>query len=249
MRKRIVAGNWKMNLLPDEAETLFNALIVKEDWPTHVQVIVFPPAIYLQSFNDLRDHHVLLGAQNFFPKESGAYTGELSITQVKAAGADYLLIGHSERRAYFGEHEAFLKEKVDAAIAQKSPFIFCCGEPLDIREGKKELEFVKSQLEKSLFHLSPMEILNATIAYEPVWAIGTGRTATTDQAEAMHLSIRGWLTEKYGRDIANKISLLYGGSCTPENAKEIFACPNVDGGLIGGAALKSESFIQIAAAL
>lgn len=249
MRKRIVAGNWKMNLLPEEAENLFNELIVKEDWPSHIQVIVFPPAVYLQRFHDLTDHEVLLGAQNFFPKENGAFTGELSVSQAKACGADYLLIGHSERRAYFGEHDAFLKEKVDASIAIKSPFIFCCGEPLDIRENNKELEFVKSQLDNSLFHLSATEILNAAIAYEPVWAIGTGKTATTQQAEAMHLSIRSWLTENYGMEVANKISILYGGSCSPENAKELFACPNVDGGLIGGASLKAESFIQIAEAL
>lgn len=246
MRKRIVAGNWKMNLLPEEANELFNALIVKEDWPTDVQVMVFPPSIYLNQFDELRDHHVLLGAQNFFPKDKGAYTGELSITQAKACGADYLLIGHSERRAYFGEHETFLKEKVDSSIEAKSLFIFCCGEPLDIRESGKEKEYVLKQLEDSLFHLSNAEILSATIAYEPVWAIGTGKTASTQQAEEMHMSIRSWLADKYGIDIANKISILYGGSCSPDNAKELFACPNVDGGLIGGASLKIASFVQIA---
>ncbi len=249
MRKRIVAGNWKMNLLPDEAENLFNALIVKKDWPSHVQVVVFPPAVYLRHFKDISDHSVLLGVQNFFPKESGAFTGELSVTQAKACGADYLLIGHSERRAYFGEHEEFLKEKVDASLANKSPFIFCCGEPLVIREAGTELQYVKAQLEGSLFHLSDTEILNATIAYEPVWAIGTGKTASSQQAEQMHSAIRNWITEKYTNDIANKISILYGGSCTPDNAKEIFACPNVDGGLIGGASLNAESFVKIAEAL
>ncbi len=249
MRKRIIAGNWKMNLLPDEADRLFNELIVKSDWPSHIQVIVFPPSLYLCRYDSLRDHHILLGAQNFFPKDQGAYTGETSITQAKACGADYLLIGHSERRAYFGEHDDFLQEKVNACIEQKSAFIFCCGEPLNIREEGKEKQFVKAQLEKALFHLSPSEMLYATIAYEPVWAIGSGKTASTLQAEEMHKSIREWITERYSIDLANKISILYGGSCTPENAKELFACPNVDGGLIGGASLKAESFIQIAEAL
>lgn len=246
MRKRIVAGNWKMNLLPDEANSLFNELIIKKDWPSHIQVMVFPPSIYLKHFNELRDHHVLLGAQNFYPKESGAFTGEISVSQAKACGADFLLIGHSERRAYFGEHEAFLKEKVDAAVQASSSFIFCCGEPIDIRESGNEKEFVKKQLEDSLFHLDSSQILSAIIAYEPVWAIGTGKTATTQQAEDMHMSIRGWLAGQYGIDTANKISILYGGSCSPENAKELFACPNVDGGLIGGASLNAESFIKIA---
>ncbi len=243
MRKRILAGNWKMNLLPEEAMQLFNNLIVKKDWPEHIQVVVFPPIVYLKQFDDCRDGNLLIGAQNFFPQEKGAYTGEISVTQAKACGADYLLIGHSERRAYFGEHEAFLKEKVNACIKINSPFIFCCGEPLNIRENGKQNEFVRKQLEDRLFHLTNTEILSAVIAYEPVWAIGTGKTATTEQAEDMHKSIRSWLTEKYGMDTANKISLLYGGSCTPDNANELFACPNVDGGLIGGASLKAESFI------
>ncbi len=249
MRKRIVAGNWKMNLLPNEAEALFNELIIKSDWPSHIQVVVFPPSIYISRFNELKDNHVLVGAQNFYPSESGAFTGEISVTQAKAVGADYLLIGHSERRAYFGEHADFLKEKVDASIEQRSAFIFCCGEPLTIREAGEELDFVKKQLEDSLFHLSKEDLLFATIAYEPVWAIGTGKTATTQQAEDMQSAIRSWIAEKYDIDVADKISILYGGSCSPENAKELFACPNVDGGLIGGASLKSESFIQIAEAL
>lgn len=249
MRKKIVAGNWKMNLLPEEADKLFNDLIAKTDWPSDVQVLIFPPSVYLKHFKASNDSSIQLGAQNFFPKEAGAYTGEISISQVKACGADYVLIGHSERRAYFGEHDSFLKDKVNASIAVQLPFVFCCGEPLSIRDSGKELDFVKAQLENALFHLSASDLLLATIAYEPVWAIGTGKTATTAQAEEMHRSIRQWITDKYGMDISNKISILYGGSCNPENAKELFACPNVDGGLIGGASLKADSFIQIIEAI
>jgi|TARA_R110000737_G_scaffold164641_2_gene192320 triosephosphate isomerase len=245
MRKKIVAGNWKMNMLPEEAEKLFNSLLVKKDWPENVEIIVFPPVIYINQFSEFKDANIQLGVQNFFPRENGAFTGEISITQVKACGAKYALIGHSERRAFFGEHEAFLKEKIDAAMTHEILPIFCCGEPLEIRENNKEKEFVKNQLVQSLFHLNTQQISKVTIAYEPVWAIGTGKTATIEQAEDMHRSIREWLVEKYSMEIANEISILYGGSCTPDNAEKLFACPNVDGGLIGGASLKADLFTQI----
>jgi triosephosphate isomerase len=245
MRKKIVAGNWKMNLLPEEAEHLFNSLLVKKDWPEDNEIIVFPPVIYINQFSEFKDQTIKLGVQNFFPRENGAYTGEVSISQVKACGAKYALIGHSERRAFFGEHEAFLKEKVDAAMNHDILPVFCCGEPLEIRENNNEKEFVKNQLVESLFHLDAQQILKVIIAYEPVWAIGTGKTASVEQAEDMHRSIRDWLVEKYSMETANEISILYGGSCSPENAKELFACPNVDGGLIGGASLKVESFTKI----
>lgn len=245
MRKKIVAGNWKMNLLPSEAEDLFNSLLVKKDWPTDVEIIVLPPAIYLNAFVEYQDPKINLGAQNFFPRENGAYTGEISIAQVKACGVNYALVGHSERRAFFGEHNGFLKEKVDAAIEHQVTPIFCCGEPLEIRESNKEKEFVKNQLDEGIFHLKADQITKVVIAYEPVWAIGTGKTASVDQAEGMHRSIREWIADKYTTEIANCISILYGGSCTPDNAEELFACPNVDGGLIGGAALKVDSFTKI----
>lgn len=241
----MVAANWKMNLLPAEAEELFNALLVQKEWPKDVQILVFPPAVYLQHFSQVKDDRISVGIQNFFPKEAGAYTGEISVTQAKSCGAEYALIGHSERRAYFGEHSDFLKTKVDAALEHDVHPIFCCGEPLDIREANQEKAFVKQQLIDSLFHLTREEILKTTIAYEPVWAIGTGKTASVAQAEDMHQSIRDWLTENYSIEIANQISILYGGSCSPENAAELFACPNVDGGLIGGASLNAEAFSNI----
>ncbi|MFT7343509.1 MAG: triosephosphate isomerase [Lentimonas sp.] len=246
MRKHIVAGNWKMNLLPDEAEQLVDEILAKDNWPDNVQVIIFPPALYIQRLAQKASDRIIVGAQNFFQKDNGAFTGELSITQIKATGAKTVLIGHSERRAYFGEHESFLKEKVDAAIEHKMNFIFCCGEPLDIREAGQHEEFVKNQLEESLFHLDRTQILSASIAYEPVWAIGTGKTATSAQAEEMHSGIRSWLSDNYGIDVANQISILYGGSCSAANAEELFACSNVDGGLIGGASLDADSFNKIA---
>lgn len=246
MRKKIVAGNWKMNLLPEEANQLFKELNTNADWPADVKQMIFPPAIYIQSFAGIKGEHMTIGAQNFFQKEKGAYTGELSISQVLSVGAEAVLIGHSERRAYFGEHDEFLKEKVDAALANKATIVFCCGEPLEVREADKQNDFVKNQLEASLFHLDGKDMKNVVIAYEPVWAIGTGKTASVQQAEDMHAFIRKMLTEKYDAEVANEVSILYGGSCNPGNAKELFACPNVDGGLIGGASLKSADFTAIA---
>lgn len=249
MRKKIVAGNWKMNLLKVEADQLFNSLIHNKFFPQDVDVIIFPPCIYLNKFADFKDPIIKLGVQNFFPKESGAFTGEISISQVKDCGAEYALIGHSERRALFGENEVFLKEKVDAALFHAICPIFCCGEPLDIRESNTEKAYVKSQLVKSLFHLNAEQIRKVAIAYEPIWAIGTGITASVEQAEDMHANIRNWLAEQYSIEVANEISILYGGSCSSENAEKLFSCPNVDGGLIGGASLKLESFTSIIKAL
>ncbi len=246
MRKNIVAGNWKMNLSPKEASKLFEELENTSSWPEEVQMMIFPPALYLQKFAEEKKSKMLIGVQNFFQKESGAYTGELSVDQVLDSGAEVLLIGHSERRAYFGEHDAFLKEKVDIAMAKGAHIIFCCGEPLEIRENGQEKDFVQTQLDNSLFHLSADQMKNVTIAYEPVWAIGTGKTASIEEAEDMHSSIRTWLIGQYGIEVANDISILYGGSCKPSNAKELFACPNVDGGLIGGASLDAKDFTQIA---
>lgn len=244
MRQKIVAGNWKMNLSKSEALALYQS--VNEKNPGNdVQLIVFPPSIYLDNLKSL-DKPVPVGVQNFHPSEKGAFTGENSITQVKDLGADYVLIGHSERRMYFGEDSAFLKEKVDSALQHDVKIIFCCGEPLSIREMNGQDYFVEEQLKESLFHLSNSAIEQVVIAYEPIWAIGTGKTATTEQAESMHKSIRGFIEKQYGARTAEKISILYGGSCNASNASELFACENVDGGLIGGAALKAEDFIQIA---
>ena len=232
-----------MNLCENEAIQL--AKEVAEINVANAEVVIFPPAIFIPTLKKL-NLNVKIGSQNFFPKDKGAFTGEISITQLKEAGVTYVLVGHSERRSILKEDNAFLKEKVNAALEQGILVIFCCGEELAIREQGTENEFVKSQLIESLFHLTPEQIVHTTIAYEPIWAIGTGLTATAAQAEAMHLFIRETLTTQYSSEIADSISILYGGSCNPSNAKELFANPNVDGGLIGGAALKSTDFNSIA---
>ena len=245
MRKNIVAGNWKMNLMTSEANQLFEEIDNGLTTPNSATVMIFPPAVFITQLANKKSERISIGAQNFYPQEKGAFTGEISITQVKDTGANYVLVGHSERRAYFNETNAFFKEKVNSALEHGVGVVFCCGEPLMIRDMNHEMTFVKLQLEESLFHLNETEVQKCVIAYEPVWAIGTGKTATVEQAEEMHAAIRTWLIEKYGEGVANKISILYGGSCNAANAKELFACPNVDGGLIGGASLESETFLQI----
>jgi triosephosphate isomerase (TIM) len=246
MRKKIVAGNWKMNLLSQEAKALFDEIGDRINTELNVEVMVFPPAIFLAGFlKEGKKQDVKVGAQNFYPADQGAFTGEISVKQLTDLGVNTVLIGHSERRAYFHENAEFLKEKVDKALENRLEVVFCCGEPLEIREAGEEKNYVKQQLIESLFHLSAEEIKKCVIAYEPVWAIGTGKTASVDQAEEMHRNIRSWITEKYDKQTAEQIAILYGGSCKPDNAKELFACPNVDGGLIGGAALDKDAFLQI----
>ena len=244
MRKKIVAGNWKMNLLRSEAKKLVQDLSSFND--SSVEMILFPPALFLQEVREYKNKSIHIGAQNFYPKDKGAYTGEISMPQLKDMGVSYVLVGHSERRAYFFENEEFLKNKINASLEYNLTPVFCCGEPLEIRESKKELTYVKKQLIDSLFHLTEDQIKKCVIAYEPVWAIGTGMTATVEQAEEMHKAIRFWIEERYNKTVADSISILYGGSCNAKNAEELFACPNVDGGLIGGASLESEAFLTIA---
>ena len=244
MAQKIVAGNWKMNLQIEEGKTLVEE-ILQGDRPSDVDVLVFPTSLYVQSLSEVANSEITVGVQNFNANENGAFTGEMAISQIKSVGVEIGLIGHSERRAIFGETDADLKLKVDAALANNFRFIFCCGEPLEIREAGEEFNYVKAQLEASLFHLSADQMKNGIIAYEPVWAIGTGKTASSQQAEEMHAEIRSWIAEKYSVEIAKTVSILYGGSCNEKNAEELFACPNVDGGLIGGAALESSSFLQI----
>jgi triosephosphate isomerase len=244
MAQKIVAGNWKMNLQFGEGEALVHG-VLQGNRPSDVDVMVFPTSLYVQALSEMADKQITVGVQNFNANEKGAFTGEVSISQVNSVGVSIGLIGHSERRAIFGETDEDLKHKVDAAIQNDFKFIFCCGEPLEVREAGEEYNFVRKQLEASLFQLSGDQMKNGIIAYEPVWAIGTGRTATSQQAEEMHAQIRSWLTEKYDSDIANSVSILYGGSCNENNAQELFACPNVDGGLIGGASLKADSFLKI----
>ena len=243
MRKRIVAGNWKMNLNLLQAKQLLEE-IEKGNWGSEVEVFLFPSLFQLGHLQGT-NQKITLGAQNFYPAEKGAFTGEVALDQLAVEGIQWVLIGHSERRQYFNETNAVLKTKLDYAIHQGSKVIFCCGEPLEIRENGSHFKFVKNQLEESLFHLNAAEMKQVVIAYEPIWAIGTGKTASTEQAEEMHAEIRSWLTEKYGHDTAESVSILYGGSCNDQNAQELFACPNIDGGLIGGASLKADSFLTI----
>lgn len=243
MRNKIVAGNWKMNLLSAEALDLGRKIKEAASELEGVELLLFPPSIFLQSLAEI---NISVGAQNFYPAENGAFTGEISISQVKDCGATHVLIGHSERRAIFGEQTDFLKQKVDSALTHGITPVFCCGESLEIREAGTELVYVKKQLEESLFHVSAENMQNCIVAYEPVWAIGTGKTATVAQAEEMHRSIRSWISEKYSDAVAQNCSIIYGGSCNVSNAQELFSSPNVDGGLIGGASLQAESFIKIA---
>ncbi len=240
MAQKIVAGNWKMNLSSNEAKELMSNLNEKS-FPSDVRTIVFPSSIYVDSIASTAKN-TEVGVQNFSENDNGAFTGEVSIEQLRSVNVNIGLIGHSERRAYFKEGHEQLKNKVDHAIKNEFNFIFCCGEPLAIRENGDELTFVRLQLNESLFHLIKEQMMNKVIAYEPVWAIGTGKTASSDQAEEMHRNIRSWIEEKYDLETAESVSILYGGSCKPSNAKELFACKNVDGGLIGGAALKADDF-------
>lgn len=244
MRKKIVAGNWKMNKNLQEGIELAKELntMLSADKP-NCDVVICTPFIHLASVAPLLDSQLIgLGAENCADKASGAYTGEVSSEMVKSTGAQYVILGHSERRAYYHETNEILKEKINLALANGLKVIFCIGEVLEEREAGKQNEVVKAQLEGSLFDLTGDEFSNIILAYEPVWAIGTGKTATSDQAEEMHAFIRGVIAEKFGKDAAENVSILYGGSCKPSNAKELFAKPDVDGGLIGGAALKAADF-------
>lgn len=243
MPQKIVAGNWKMNLNLNEAKALVQN-VNNQNKREDVTVMMFPPALYVADVAAL-SRDIKIGTQNFYFEEKGAFTGEVSIDQIRSVGGEIALIGHSERRALFGESDALLKQKVDAATNAGFNFIFCCGEPLEIREAGNQESYVKAQLEAAVFHLSKESFQNIVIAYEPVWAIGTGKTASSDQAEEMHAAIRSWIVEKYDTHIAEKVPILYGGSCNENNAKELFSCPNVDGGLIGGASLKADAFCAI----
>ncbi len=248
MRKKIVAGNWKMNLSFQEAEDLFDAIIelYGDDDSGNPQMIICPPYPYLEVGTDLTDElKIGIGSQNVSNKPEGAYTGEVSASMLNSMDVEYCIVGHSERRKYFSESAELLKEKIERLLENDITPIFCCGEQLEERECLKEYEVVKSQISDTLFHLNEDEIKSVIIAYEPVWAIGTGLTATPDEAEQMHAYIRKLLAEKYGEKTAEEISIIYGGSCNANNAREIFTKPNVDGGLIGGASLKPADFYKI----
>ncbi|MBQ3930128.1 MAG: triose-phosphate isomerase [Paludibacteraceae bacterium] len=244
MRKNIVAGNWKMNKTLQEGVALATELkeILKNEKP-NCEVIIGTPFIHLATVADVIKGSVIkLSAENCADKESGAYTGEVSAAMVKSTGAEYCILGHSERRQYYHETYDILKEKVLLALANGLKPIFCIGELKEEREAGKQNEVVKAQLEGSVFNLSAEDFSKVVLAYEPVWAIGTGLTATSDQAEEIHAYIRSLIAAKYGNEVADNTTILYGGSCKASNAKELFSKPDVDGGLIGGASLKAPDF-------
>ena len=247
MRKNIVAGNWKMNKTLQEGIALakeLNETLANEK--PNCDVIICTPFIHLASVTPLVDAAKIgVGAENCADKESGAYTGEVSAAMVASTGAKYVILGHSERRAYYGETVAILEEKVKLALANGLTPIFCIGEVLEEREAGKHFEVVDAQIKGSLFDLSAEDFAKIVLAYEPVWAIGTGKTASSDQAEEIHAHIRATLAAKYGQEIADNCTILYGGSCNAGNAKELFSKPNVDGGLIGGASLAVDKFMPI----
>jgi triosephosphate isomerase len=252
MRKQIAAANWKMNLSLAQAETLLNELVGSlPNLGANHQAVFAVPAIYIPlALTKLANKtNVFVAAQNCHQKESGAYTGEVSASMLQTIGVKHIIVGHSERREYFAESDALLAEKVNAILAIGSTPIFCCGEPLSIREAETQNAFVEAQLKNSLFHLSADAIVKVIIAYEPIWAIGTGKTASSVQAQDIHAHIRSCFASKYGEAVANEISILYGGSVKGSNAKEIFSEPDVDGGLVGGASLVATEFTAIINAL
>ena len=252
MRKQIAAANWKMNLSLAQAENLLNELVATaHTLGSHQEAVFAVPAIYIPlALEKLSNKpNVFVAAQNCHQKESGAYTGEVSATMLQSIGVKHIIVGHSERREYFAESDALLAEKVNAILAIGSTPIFCCGEPLSIREAETQNAFVEAQLKNSLFHLSADAIVKVVIAYEPIWAIGTGKTASSAQAQEIHAYIRSCFAAKYGEAVANEISILYGGSVKASNAKEIFSQTDVDGGLVGGASLVATEFTAIINAL
>jgi len=248
MRKKVIAANWKMNGTLEQANALLDAFAAASLTVNENKIAVFAvPAPYLMLAKEKLsgNQYLQVAAQNCYSKKSGAYTGELSVEILQSIGINYVVLGHSERREYFGESNAFLADKVNICLEYNITPIFCCGEPLEIREADTQNAYVSKQLQESLFHLAASEIVKLVIAYEPIWAIGTGKTASSAQAEEMHASIRSVFAEKYGAEVANVIPILYGGSVKASNAVEIFSEPDVDGGLVGGASLVAEEFIKI----
>src|SRR6218665_812803 len=252
MRKQIAAANWKMNLTFQQGEKLLDDILGAEiELAAHQQVIFAVPYPYLlMTRSEVEEEkNYYTAAQNCYNKKSGAYTGEVSVEMLHSIGIPYCVIGHSERREDFGESNAVLAEKLNLCLESFITPIFCCGEPLSIREAGTQNEFVPQQLKESLFHLSAEKVKDIVIAYEPIWAIGTGKTASTEQAQEMHAYLRSVIAAQYGKDIADQVTILYGGSVKANNARELFASPDVDGGLVGGASLIAADFIEIIKAL
>jgi triosephosphate isomerase len=248
MRKKVVAGNWKCNTTLQEGVELAKAVdsIVKEKGAKDVVVVLGTPFTHLTKVVESVDtNRIGISAQNCAAEPKGAFTGEVSADMVKSTGSEYVILGHSERREYYGENSEILNKKVALALENDLTPIYCCGESLDIREAGNQKEYVINQLKETIFKLSENDFKKVIVAYEPIWAIGTGKTATTEQAQEMHKDIRDAIAAQFGSEVANDTSILYGGSCKPSNANELFANPDVDGGLIGGASLKAEDFIEI----
>jgi triosephosphate isomerase len=252
MRKQIAAANWKMNCTYQQGEELLdNILEANISLANHQEVIFAVPFPYLIMANSevADEKNYFIAAQNCYNKKSGAYTGEVSAEMLHSIGIKYCVLGHSERREYFQESNKTLAEKLDLCLEYEITPIFCCGEPLSIREAGTQNGYVETQLKESLFHLADSVISKIVIAYEPIWAIGTGKTASSDQAQEMHAHLRSVLAKQYGPLLANNVPILYGGSVKANNAKELFGRPDVDGGLVGGASLNAEEFIAIIKAL
>ncbi len=248
MRKKVVAGNWKCNTTLQEGVELAKAVnsVVKEKGAKDVVVVLGTPFTHLTKVVESVDtKRIGVSAQNCAAEPKGAFTGEVSAAMVKSTGSEYVILGHSERREYYGEDSDILNKKVALALENDLTPIYCCGESLDIREAGNQKEYVINQLKETIFKLNENDFKKIIVAYEPIWAIGTGKTATTEQAQEMHKDIRDAIAAQFGQEVANDTSILYGGSCKPSNANELFANPDVDGGLIGGASLKAEDFIEI----
>lgn len=248
MRKKIVAGNWKCNTTLQKGIELAKSVdrLIKEKGNPGVLTVLCPPFVHLSVITGMVDNvRVKVGSQNCAAEAKGAYTGEVSAAMVKSTGAEFCIIGHSERREYYHETSEILNKKLNLALSTGLTPIYCCGEPLSVRESGSQNQYVKQQLDETVFKLDNGEFLKIVIAYEPIWAIGTGKTATSEQAQEMHCFIRSIIAERYGDDIAEATSILYGGSCKSSNAPELFANPDVDGGLIGGASLDANEFIGI----
>jgi triosephosphate isomerase len=253
MRKQIAAANWKMNMTYQQGEKLLDEILEAHiELDTSRQQVIFavPFPYLIMGMSSVADERgYAIAAQNCSDKKSGAYTGEVSAEMLQSMGIQYCVIGHSERREYFLENNKVLAEKINICLQHEITPIFCCGESLKIREENNQNRFVQQQLEESLFYLSEEKIRNIIIAYEPIWAIGTGKTASTEQAQEMHKHLRLVLQNKYGKEVADEISILYGGSVKASNAAELFASPDVDGGLVGGASLVAKDFLEIIKAL
>ena len=250
MRKKIVAGNWKMHKNAAQTQELLTDLLAKIPTQTTAEVIVAPTFVNLAAaVTKLEGSAIEVAAQNLHQAESGAFTGEISADMIKSVGVNHVILGHSERRAIFHETDALIASKVDTALEHDMTVIFCFGEELKDRQSGNHFNIVENQLKDGLFHITAANWEKVVLAYEPVWAIGTGLNATTDQAQEMHAAIRNTIEKKYNKETADSISILYGGSCKPSNAGDLFQCPDIDGGLIGGASLVARDFISIAKAI